>query len=136
VPLSENEQRQLEAIERALYSDDPKFAAALNGGGLRSLARRRLIAFGFLALVGAVLLCLTFLHIAFGLAGVLVMFVGVLGVVGATRQLTGRSRSNLGVVGVGGAVRHHPRRRTGPSHVTWRARIDQRWQRRWNDRGL
>ncbi len=41
VPLSEHEQRMLEQMERALYAEDPKFASALEGAGLRTYTRRR-----------------------------------------------------------------------------------------------
>jgi hypothetical protein len=43
VPLSEHEQRVLEQIERALYADDPKFAATVRGIDPRTLVRRRII---------------------------------------------------------------------------------------------
>ena len=41
MPLSEHEQRMLEQMERALYAEDPKFASALDAGGLRTYTRRR-----------------------------------------------------------------------------------------------
>ncbi|MEU1792106.1 DUF3040 domain-containing protein, partial [Streptomyces sparsogenes] len=41
MPLSEHEQRMLEQMERALYAEDPKFATALEGTGLRTYTRRR-----------------------------------------------------------------------------------------------
>lgn len=41
MPLSEHEQRMLEQMERALYAEDPKFASALEGNGLRTYTRRR-----------------------------------------------------------------------------------------------
>jgi hypothetical protein len=43
VPLSEHEQRVLEQIERALYADDPKFAATVRGIDPRTLVRRRIV---------------------------------------------------------------------------------------------
>ena len=42
MPLSEHEQRVLEQIERALYADDPKFAATVRGIDPRTLVRRRI----------------------------------------------------------------------------------------------
>jgi threonine/homoserine/homoserine lactone efflux protein len=41
VPLSDEEQRLLEQMERALAADDPKFASTLRGSRLRSRNRRR-----------------------------------------------------------------------------------------------
>jgi hypothetical protein len=43
VPLSEEELRLLEQMERALVEEDPKFASTLRGTTLRSAARRRAI---------------------------------------------------------------------------------------------
>jgi len=40
VPLSEDEQRRLDEIERALYRDDPKFAA---GQSIERFRRRRMV---------------------------------------------------------------------------------------------
>ncbi|MEU8514275.1 DUF3040 domain-containing protein, partial [Kitasatospora sp. NPDC048722] len=56
MPLSEHEQRLLDQMERALYAEDPKFASALEGTGLRTYTRRRvyLAVAGFV--VGVVLL--------------------------------------------------------------------------------
>src|SRR5512144_816716 len=44
----------LEQMERALYAEDPKFASALEGSGLRSYTRRRvyLAVAGFLVGIG------------------------------------------------------------------------------------
>ena len=43
MPLSEEELRLLEQMERALVEEDPKFASTLRGTSLRSSARRRAI---------------------------------------------------------------------------------------------
>jgi hypothetical protein len=43
VPLSEDEQRLLEQMERALADEDPKFVSALRGTSLRSHNRRRAV---------------------------------------------------------------------------------------------
>lgn len=56
MPLSEEELRLLEQMERALVEEDPKFASTLRGTAVRRSARRRtlLAAAGFV--VGVVLL--------------------------------------------------------------------------------
>ena len=41
MPLSEEELRLLEQMERALQEEDPKFASALRGNSLRRAAQRR-----------------------------------------------------------------------------------------------
>jgi hypothetical protein len=56
VPLSEHEQRVLEQIERALYADDPKFAAAVRGIDPRARQRRRYAKSGIGVVVGLALL--------------------------------------------------------------------------------
>lgn len=43
MPLSENEQRMLEQMERALYEEDPKFATQLKGSDARAFYRKRLV---------------------------------------------------------------------------------------------
>jgi len=52
VPLSEEELRLLEQMERALVEEDPKFASTLRGTSLRSMARRRAILAGVCFVVG------------------------------------------------------------------------------------
>lgn len=60
MPLSEEELRLLEQMERALVEEDPKFASTLRGTSLRRSARRKVV----LAAVGLV-------------AGIVVMMAGV-----------------------------------------------------------
>ena len=52
MPLSEEELRLLEQMERALVEEDPKFASTLRGTTLRSIARRRAILAGLVFLIG------------------------------------------------------------------------------------
>jgi Protein of unknown function (DUF3040) len=56
VPLSEEELRLLEQMERALAAEDPKFVSALQGRTLRRMARLRLIAAGIVFVGGVALL--------------------------------------------------------------------------------
>jgi hypothetical protein len=56
VPLSEEELRLLEQMERALAAEDPKFVSALQGRTLRRMARMRTIAAGVVFLGGMALL--------------------------------------------------------------------------------
>jgi hypothetical protein len=58
VPLSEHEQRVLDEIESALYAEDPKFASAPWGKGLRSPSNRTGLQVAGLFVVGLVLLVL------------------------------------------------------------------------------
>jgi hypothetical protein len=52
VPLSEEELRALEQMERALVQEDPKLASTLRGTNLRRAARRRAILAGVCYVVG------------------------------------------------------------------------------------
>jgi len=56
VPLSEEELRLLEQMERALVAEDPKFASTLRGTRMRQHARRQMIAGIFAFVVGVALL--------------------------------------------------------------------------------
>lgn len=56
MPLSEEELRLLEQMERALAAEDPKFVSALQGRTLRRAARLRTIAAGVVFLAGIALL--------------------------------------------------------------------------------
>jgi len=56
MPLSEDDQRRLDEIERALQRDDPKFAAGQSLERFRQRRQRRLVAAGAVVLIGMVLL--------------------------------------------------------------------------------
>jgi hypothetical protein len=77
VPLSEEELRLLEQMERALVAEDPKFASTLRGTRMRQHARRRMILGAVVFVLGVVLL----------MAGA-VMRVTPLGIVGFVVMLT------------------------------------------------
>ena len=56
MPLSEEELRLLEQMERALVAEDPKFASTLRGTRIRQHARRQMIAGVLVFVVGVTLL--------------------------------------------------------------------------------
>ena len=56
MPLSEEELRLLEQMERALVAEDPKFASTLRGTRMRQHARRQMALGVFVFLVGIVML--------------------------------------------------------------------------------
>jgi hypothetical protein len=56
VPLSEEELRLLEQMERALVAEDPKLASTLRGTTLRATARRRALLAGIVFVLGVVVL--------------------------------------------------------------------------------
>src|SRR3954451_25307159 len=56
VPLSEEELRALEQMERALVQEDPKLASTLRGTNLRRAARRRAVLAGVGFVLGIAIL--------------------------------------------------------------------------------
>ena len=124
MPLSDNEQRLLEQMERALYAEDPKFASTMRGAARRSGSARRLL-IGIAALaVGLVLLVVGVAQqvVALGVLGFVSMLAGTAYAVSGHRSKSGPS----GVVQGNGAVRPAAtKRRGGFMH-----RLEQRWDRR------
>jgi Protein of unknown function (DUF3040) len=130
VPLSDNEQRLLEQMERALYAEDPKFASAMRGGNRRPGAIHRLV-------IGAVAVVLGLIVLVLGVAQKQVLL-GVLGFVcmlaGTAYAVSSQRRSGpVGVVGASGTVRPAGgARRRG--RASFMQRLEQRWDRRREDR--
>ncbi|MER6996272.1 DUF3040 domain-containing protein [Streptomyces sp. NPDC000410] len=129
MPLSEHEQRMLEQMERALYAEDPKFATALEGSGLRTYTRRRVYQAVAGFLVGIALL----------MAGMIVQQIWLVSVVGflvmlgcAVLAVTGwRKAPKPGEQGPGTqGERRQPKQRRSMMN-----RIEQRWQRRRDEQG-
>ena len=56
MPLSEEELRLLEQMEKALVADDPKLASTMRGTSLRAAARRRVVVAAVAFVVGVVVL--------------------------------------------------------------------------------
>jgi Protein of unknown function (DUF3040) len=56
VPLSEEELRLLEQMERALVAEDPKLASTMRGATLRATARRRALIAAFVFVLGIAVL--------------------------------------------------------------------------------
>ncbi|MEV5955238.1 DUF3040 domain-containing protein [Streptomyces sp. NPDC051987] len=129
MPLSEHEQRMLEQMERALYAEDPKFATALEGNGLRTFTRRRV----YLAVVGFLV------GIALLIAGMVaqqiiwVSVVGFLVMLGcAVLAVNGWRRApKPGEQPAGGPQG----RRQGRPKRSVMDRIEERWQRRRDEQG-
>ncbi|HEY6933478.1 MAG TPA: DUF3040 domain-containing protein [Marmoricola sp.] len=155
MPLSEEENRLLAQMERALAAEDPKFVSTLRGRTLERTARLRAIAAGvvFLAgialLMGGVIAQLTWL----GIVGFLVMLgsatIGLAAWRGrhAPRDARvpedpsgGAHETGHGFRVVEGGRGHRPKRQRarkqrGSSHGTFMQRMEQRWERR-RQRGI
>ncbi|MEU5435814.1 DUF3040 domain-containing protein [Streptomyces sp. NPDC020719] len=130
MPLSEHEQRMLEQMERALYAEDPKFATALEGSGLRTYTRRRVY-----QAVAGFLVGIALLMIGIG-QGIWISVVGFLIMLGcAVLAVTGwrkAPRRGEQPAGGGGATRRQAARAPKQSMMD---RIEQRWQRRRDEGG-
>jgi hypothetical protein len=77
VPLSEEELRALEQMERALVQEDPKLASTLRGTNLRRAAQRRAILCGvcFVAGLGVLMAGAIARMTVIGVLGFLIMLV-------------------------------------------------------------
>ncbi|MET9673780.1 DUF3040 domain-containing protein [Streptomyces sp. NPDC006482] len=128
MPLSEHEQRMLEQMERALYAEDPKFATALEGSGLRTYTRRRVYqaVAGFLVGIALLMTGMVFQEdglIWISVVGFLVMLgCAVLAVTGWRKAPKPGEQQASGGTAAGG-------RQTRQRRSTMN-RIEERWQRR------
>jgi hypothetical protein len=122
VPLSDNEQRLLEQMERALYAEDPKFASTMRGAARRSSSARRLM-IG----VSGVVLGLVLLVVGVAQQTIVLAVIGfVCMLAGTAYAVSGHRRGGpAGVVQGNGSIRQVPKRRTG-----FMQRLEQRWDRR------
>jgi len=128
MPLSENEQRLLEQIERALVEDDPKFASAVRSTNPRTYLARRirrnavLFVLGLAMLVvGVVLSQLPALTVTLGILGFAIMLTAALRGAADLRRLSNRGTDSRRA---GGPARRRTR-------ATLMERFEERWRRRW-----
>ncbi|MDI3387130.1 DUF3040 domain-containing protein [Streptomyces sp. B-S-A8] len=132
MPLSEHEQRMLEQMERALYAEDPKFATALEGSGLRTHTRRRVYqaVAGFLVGIALLMTGMVAQQIWISVVGFLVMLgCAVLAVTGW------RKAPKPGEQAAPGEAPGQTTRRQGKQRRSMMDRIEQRWQRRRDEEG-
>jgi hypothetical protein len=143
VPLSEEELRLLEQMERALVEEDPKFASTLRGTSLRRSARRRAILAGAAFLVGVTILmtgAITQMP-PIGIAGFVVMLGSATVALSAIRGQQAASapadprtamHPSRGFTVIDGGRTSRPRRqrRTSAGHGSFMERMEERWRRR------
>ena len=135
MPLSEHEQRMLEQMERALYAEDPKFATALEGSGLRTYTRRRVYqaVVGFLVGIALLMAGMVAQQIWVSVVGFLVMLgCAVLAVTGWRKA---PKPGEQPAAGAGGATSAAQARRQGRQRRSMMDRIEERWQRRRDEQG-
>ena len=148
MPLSEEELRLLEQMERALVAEDPKFASTLRGTKMRQHARRQVIGGIVVFVVGVALLMSGAIlgqntGIILGVLGFVVMLASAYFTLTAWR---GQNRSNFsgnGSAAASGAphLRAVPGgksrrgRSRAPKQGTMMQRFEERWRRRREQNG-
>jgi Protein of unknown function (DUF3040) len=143
VPLSEEELRLLEQMERALVAEDPKLASTLRGTRLRQQARRHMFVGIFVFVVGiAVLMSGAILQITpLGIAGFVVMLLSAWFTLNAWRGQNQAPQAaaapgqgadrNLRVIQGGKKSRGRAAKAPKtPKHGSMMERFEERWRRR------
>lgn len=143
MPLSENEQRLLDEIEKQLEAEDPKLASAVRSTDLRTVARRRTRYAAILFIVGLTILVGGFVRPVslagipiVGVVGFLLMFAAAIYGFGQYKRASG---ADLRVVDSFGSPRppRAQRARSGPRRTTRRDgglvnRLEQRFLERFD----
>jgi len=141
VPLSEHEQRQLEQIEQALYTDYPKLAQAVRARDPKIHYKRRAVyaAIGFLLGVGLLLAGVVSKVIFVGVGGFVVMLACAMWALTSWRHMGGAvtGRAAGASRGAGGTRGQRPgraarkdRRRPAGGKTGFMERLEERWRRR------
>jgi len=144
VPLSDEELRLLEQMERALVEEDPKLASTLRGTSLRRSARRRAILAGLIFAVGiAVLMAGAVTQLWYvGIVGFVIMLTSATVALGSMRgpqsgtepQVTDHASGFTVIEGGRPGRTRRPRNRATSSH-SFMERMEERWRRRREDNG-
>ena len=144
MPLSEHEQRQLEQIEQALYSDYPKLAQSVRAQDPKVHYKRRVVeaAIGFVIGVGLLLAGVISKIIFVGVGGFLVMLACAMWALTSWRHMGGIvSGKGLGVARPQAATAPRGSRGRRPaakgrrgarekSGLSFMERLEERWRRR------
>jgi len=133
VPLSEDEQRLLEQMERALADEDPKFASALRGTSLRSHNRRRAVlgSIGFVVGVALLMAGVILPRTLVSVVGFVVMLASAYVALTYWRRVAEPERPASSNVGPRRASRAAGSSRSaGRSSTGFMDRLEERWRRR------
>ena len=140
MPLSEEELRLLEQMERALVEEDPKFAHTLRGTQGQRAGRRRAVIAGAVFVVGiAVLMTGAIAHLtAVGVAGFVIMLASATVLVTALKAPSTAEAApfrdtpqGFGVVDGGRRTRAPRSMRAGRTQQgSFMDRMEERWRRR------
>jgi hypothetical protein len=127
MPLSEQEQRLLDEMERSLYQNDAEFVAAVSGSGRGRMNYTALVSGILVAVLGVGLLIAGIMlrQPIIGVAGFIVMFVGVLLAVGGPRRRRVAASGRPSGKGPSGRPARRP--------AGFMDRMNDRWERRQGD---
>ena len=132
MPLTEDEQRQMQEIERALYEDDPKFARRIRAGDPQMRYERKLLQVLLGVVIGLALLAAGAATHRVYLQAAGVMIVALLSLVWAVvsrRQYVAGGRPARSRAGTSTAT--GTKRRLAPTRrARMMERIEERWRRR------
>ena len=143
MPLSEEELRLLEQMERALVEEDPKFASTLRGTSFRRAARRKAVLAGVVFVVGVTVLMTgaVMTLTAVGILGFVIMLASATFGLAVLRGHApsaapaksehehGHGSHGFSVID-GGRAGKGSRPRKTRSHSSFMERMDERWRRR------
>jgi hypothetical protein len=146
VPLSEEELRLLEQMERALVAEDPKLASTLRGTTLRATARRRALLAGGVFVVGVVVLMTGAVtkNTIVGIIGFVVMLGSAYLALTYWRNqnrapeqptVERGSHPSFSVIEGGRSKRRGPKNRAPRTHHSLMERFEERWRRRRDQNG-
>lgn len=139
MPLSEEELRLLEQMERALVEEDPKLASTLRGTAFRRSARRRAIFAGAGFVVGVVVLMTGAVAriTPVGIVGFVIMLVCATVALAAIRGQRGHAvdprtaaHPSHGFAVIDGGRSGRSRRRDRAPKHSFMERVEERWRRR------
>ena len=149
MPLSEEELRLLEQMERALVEEDPKFASTLRGTTLRQSARRKAILAGIVFVGGICVLMAGVIaeQPVVGILGFLVMLVSAtIGLTvlrgqravasGEAQQSQPGTTTRSGFTVIEGGRAGKQRRQRHHNGASFMDRMEERWRRRREDNGF
>jgi hypothetical protein len=145
VPLSEEELRLLEQMERALVAEDPKLASTMRGTSFRRHARRRAYFAGGAFVIGVVVLMTGAIlqETVVGILGFVVMLVAAYVALSSWRgQAGGDDHSESAdphapftLIEGGRAQKRSGRGRSHQQH-SFMDRLEERWRRRRDQNGF
>ena len=133
MPLSEHEQRQLEAIEQALYRQDRRLRRFVRSSDPRVHYRRRVAAAASGFVIGAGMVAAGVVlsqswHLWLAIAGFVVMLLCGIWGLSSWRHMAGVT------LGVAGAPAAHRKRRDSRQGAMGRATMMERFEERWRRR--